>query len=326
MNITANPSTINVATVTDETLRRGDYGNSVKALQVFLNYRGAGLTIDGDFGPTTEARVIEFQRSSIELAADGIVGPQTWRALRAANVVARIPSSTINLREHPERTATVIQTLPSAEPVMILGRSPMLDENYSWFHVQAKQKTGWVREDLIEIKFTLTPALPLVDGITIQSRPQRWWATIDPKIEAAIRSTSELGFRDRVRYLSAQASINSSDTLRLVYLFGGKFCGSGGCTMLVLQETAQGYRVLSRITTMQETVVVSNQKNNGYPDLIAYTSNGTSRPAYRLLRFNGTSYPTSPSVEPILPAGTVVSGFAFTARITPDLAAPLVTV
>jgi peptidoglycan hydrolase-like protein with peptidoglycan-binding domain len=39
-----------------------------------------GATVDGIFGPETEERVRQFQRSE-RITVDGIVGPQTWRAL-----------------------------------------------------------------------------------------------------------------------------------------------------------------------------------------------------------------------------------------------------
>lgn len=62
-------------------VRRGDCGEGVKNIQDQLNYRiAAGLTVDGRFGPGTEAAVKEFQ-ASVGLPADGIVGPNTWVAL-----------------------------------------------------------------------------------------------------------------------------------------------------------------------------------------------------------------------------------------------------
>lgn len=56
-------------------LRKGDQGVSVRELQKLL-----GITIDGAFGPATDAAVKAFQ-SKQGLIADGLVGPATWKAL-----------------------------------------------------------------------------------------------------------------------------------------------------------------------------------------------------------------------------------------------------
>lgn len=56
-------------------LRKGDQGASVRELQARL-----GLTVDGAFGPKTEAVVKTFQTKH-GLTADGLVGPKTWEAL-----------------------------------------------------------------------------------------------------------------------------------------------------------------------------------------------------------------------------------------------------
>ncbi|WP_459678075.1 peptidoglycan-binding domain-containing protein, partial [Rhodococcus sp. no. 34] len=65
------------------TLRRGSTGGDVTYLQALLNRMFASyskLAVDGDFGPATESVVREVQRRS-NLAADGVVGPDTWRAM-----------------------------------------------------------------------------------------------------------------------------------------------------------------------------------------------------------------------------------------------------
>ena len=64
-------------------LRVGSRGKEVKAGQDSLNFhvqRGKPLQVDGIFGPLTNARVQEFQKSNA-LAVDGIVGPNTRRKL-----------------------------------------------------------------------------------------------------------------------------------------------------------------------------------------------------------------------------------------------------
>jgi Putative peptidoglycan binding domain len=62
------------------TVQRGGTGERVKSVQYLLNQRGAGLTVDGDFGPATEAAVRSFQ-SANSLGVDGVVGSQTWPKL-----------------------------------------------------------------------------------------------------------------------------------------------------------------------------------------------------------------------------------------------------
>jgi peptidoglycan hydrolase-like protein with peptidoglycan-binding domain len=62
------------------TVAAGDSGVLVEALQLLLNAHGAGLAVDGDFGPGTEAAVAAFQNGD-HLSVDGIVNGQTWPAI-----------------------------------------------------------------------------------------------------------------------------------------------------------------------------------------------------------------------------------------------------
>jgi murein endopeptidase len=66
-------------------LRRGATGPAVRELQTRLNLWLAAvgkppITVDGDFGPRTEAVVKAFQ-GGMGLVVDGIVGPVTWERL-----------------------------------------------------------------------------------------------------------------------------------------------------------------------------------------------------------------------------------------------------
>ncbi len=62
-------------------MQLGNRGWDVAALQFRLRRRGYSVTIDGGFGPATEAAVLAFQRSR-GLGADGVAGPATLRGLR----------------------------------------------------------------------------------------------------------------------------------------------------------------------------------------------------------------------------------------------------
>ena len=64
-------------------IRQGSKGADVRAIQDVLNFHIRRLTpleVDGDFGPLTHARVVEFQKSN-QLKPDGIVGPNTMGKL-----------------------------------------------------------------------------------------------------------------------------------------------------------------------------------------------------------------------------------------------------
>ncbi|RFA31338.1 peptidoglycan-binding protein [Alkalilimnicola ehrlichii] len=65
-------------------LRRGDSGDAVANLQRQLQSQGFALTVDGRFGPATEATVRAYQQRE-GLAVDGIAGPQTRAALASAD-------------------------------------------------------------------------------------------------------------------------------------------------------------------------------------------------------------------------------------------------
>jgi len=61
-------------------VRRGAQGHPVRTLQHLLRGRGQSVSVDGSFGPRTEAAVRGVQQAR-GLSVDGIVGPQTWQAL-----------------------------------------------------------------------------------------------------------------------------------------------------------------------------------------------------------------------------------------------------
>lgn len=64
---------------TDNIMKSGSRGESVKWLQYVLNEKGYDLKIDGVFGPKTEAAVRAFQQ---KVFCDGICGPLTIEKLK----------------------------------------------------------------------------------------------------------------------------------------------------------------------------------------------------------------------------------------------------
>jgi len=63
-----------------QTLSIGSSGSEVFMLQRALSFLHYSLSIDGNFGPGTQAAVTQFQQDH-QLSADGIAGPATWALL-----------------------------------------------------------------------------------------------------------------------------------------------------------------------------------------------------------------------------------------------------
>ena len=68
-------------------LRRGSTGTAVKALQKAIG----NLTVDGSFGPATEARVREYQKAE-GLTVTGVVDSRVWAALMGAVTAPATPA------------------------------------------------------------------------------------------------------------------------------------------------------------------------------------------------------------------------------------------
>jgi hypothetical protein len=87
------------------TLRSGSTGNFVKILQYLLNWYGANLVVDGNFGGATTLAVRNFQKNN-NLAQDGIVGRNTWNKLLNLN-----PTSEVLRRGNRNSAVLLLQRL-----------------------------------------------------------------------------------------------------------------------------------------------------------------------------------------------------------------------
>jgi GH24 family phage-related lysozyme (muramidase) len=72
------------------TIKLGSKGEDVKVLQKFL-----GLNPDGDFGPNTDRKVKEWQKSK-GLVADGVIGPKSWAIILQPQTTAPVPAPPTN--------------------------------------------------------------------------------------------------------------------------------------------------------------------------------------------------------------------------------------
>lgn len=73
--------------VAGATFHPGDSGDDITVIQQQLGQLGYAVSADGIYGPATEAAIREFQAQR-GLDTDGLVGPETYRALLGRNIPA----------------------------------------------------------------------------------------------------------------------------------------------------------------------------------------------------------------------------------------------
>lgn len=122
----------------------------------------------------------------------------------------------------------------------------------------------------------------------------------DPELERAF--SKEFGIKrgeDKVRYYYNRIDLNGDEIPEtFVYLIGPALCGTGGCSGLVLERANSGYEVISRFSLVRTPVIISEVKTNGWKDIIMYVAGGGIEPSYRVLKFDGETYPLNPSIQP----------------------------
>lgn len=75
-----------------------------------------------------------------------------------------------------------------------------------------------------------------------------------------------------------------------VRLTGSYFCGSGGCTALLLNKNGE---LITSFTVVGYPVFAAETKTKNWKDLVMF-SNGKNH----LVKFTGSKYPSNPSIEP----------------------------
>ncbi len=101
-------------------------------------------------------------------------------------------------------------------------------------------------------------------------------------------------------YFSAFVDLKDDGTQEvIVYLTGDGWCGSGGCTMLILAPKNSSYRVVTKIRITRPPIRILTTKMNGWHDVAVRVQGGGIMRAYEAkLSFDGRTYPSNPSSPP----------------------------
>ena len=102
------------------------------------------------------------------------------------------------------------------------------------------------------------------------------------------------------QYVSPFVSLKDDGTQQvIVYLTSDGWCGSGGCTTLILGPEGLSYRVIAKITITRPPIRVLPTKSNGWHDIAVQVDGGGVVHAYEAeLSFDGKTYPSNPSMPP----------------------------
>jgi hypothetical protein len=156
--------------------------------------------------------------------------------------------------------------------------------------------------------------LLILAGATAVSQGQETSVSSHPSepLKAYLRDYLSLGGKvppdTTTRITTVKVKANNGKTEDVVYILGQRWCGSGGCTLLVLEPTESSFNVLGRVTIVQLPVRLLSSMQNGHPDIGVTVQGGGVLAGYEaVLSFNGKSYPRNPSLPPARKA-TAVQG------------------
>lgn len=117
------------------------------------------------------------------------------------------------------------------------------------------------------------------------------------------------GSEDRtVRYSDAQVSLDNKTPMRLVYLSGRDWCGSGGCTALLLKSDGAKWKIVNRFTLARLPIRILPSLTKGWHDITMPVSGGGASSHISVLRYNGSKYPSNPSIAPTLRSSKQAEG------------------
>ena len=142
-----------------------------------------------------------------------------------------------------------------------------------------------------------TPSASAVDTVTSLDS-----SVSDPLVaflQNYLRLPGEADEKD-LRYFDALVDLDGDGKDEaIIYLVSREWCGSGGCTMLILTTEASSYKLVTKVTITHEPIRVLSRSSHGWRSISVWVQGGGIQPGYEAeLEFDGNTYPSNPSVLP----------------------------
>ena len=143
----------------------------------------------------------------------------------------------------------------------------------------------------------------LLFGLVVAGGAARAGEGCESNIKAFLQGYLERYDAPDTKYSYAFASLEVAKRDVVVYLSGNVWCGSGGCTTLILERNKSSYRVIQKLTLARLPILVLPTKTDGWHDLaMPVAGGGVVSEYFEILRFDGKKYrPVTPSVKSRIP-------------------------
>ena len=117
----------------------------------------------------------------------------------------------------------------------------------------------------------------------------------DDKVLQTLQKFDSALTKETFTYKLADISQNKSCRSPIVFLNGKSgYCGTGGCDILVLDCTADGYKIIGNTSVAMTPLYVAKTSTHGYRDIKV----NAGRKGTVVLKFDGKKYPDNASIAP----------------------------
>jgi len=158
-------------------------------------------------------------------------------------------------------------------------------ENKADQSINNKDTLAVVHESEGDSKDTLNDQKKMVDQNTLNLLKLRLGKMFKDDLAKNLIDTQSRKFR------LFEHNINQEPKKEIfVGLTGPYFCGSGGCTVLLLNPEGE---LITKFTVTEYPILIANTLTKGWKDLILH-----SQGKDHLMMFNGKTYPSNPSIQP----------------------------
>ena len=166
-----------------------------------------------------------------------------------------------------------------------------LSHKSKWCLVRYKDTEGWVsKKFLTEGEVCGNNSHAAVEKSVVRSASP----TENKKIFSALKKFDNLLGADSYAARLVRLKDDSPCENPSVFLNGKSgYCGTGGCTFLVLKCTEKGYEVMSNTSVADAPVYLSTHSTNGYRDIKLYAR----KVGDVVLKYDGKKYPDNASME-----------------------------